>query len=63
MSKKKPKPIEYPLEVPITPRLLAAVDAAIGRKIPPGARVMIVAPPAPACTIPHFWTTTRKPTA
>ena len=44
MSKKTPKPIEYPLEVPITPRLLAAAEAAIGRKIPPGARVMIVAP-------------------
>jgi hypothetical protein len=45
MSKKPPKPIEFPCAVQITPRLIAAVESAIGRKMPPGARVMITAPP------------------
>lgn len=46
MSKKTPKPIAYPLEIQITPRLPAAVEAAAGRRMPPGARVQVI-PPAP----------------
>ena len=45
MSKKPAKPIEFPCAVQITPRLIAAVESSIGRKLPPGARVVITAPP------------------
>jgi len=44
---KKPKPLTHPLVVPITPRLLAAIEAAAGRKVPPGCRVLLAPPPPP----------------
>ena len=44
MSKKQPKPIPGPLVAKITPRLIAAVEDSIGRRLPPGCSI-IVKPP------------------
>ena len=57
---KKPiKPLTHPINLQITPRLLAAVEASAGRKVPPGARIMLVPPiqtpngtPTPKITAP-----------
>jgi hypothetical protein len=43
---KKPRPpILQPITVEITPRLLAAVEASIGRKITPGCQIIVNPPP------------------
>jgi hypothetical protein len=44
---KRPRPISLPIEVQITPRLLAAVEGSIGRRLSPGCKVMVVPPPPP----------------
>ena len=45
--KKTIKPLTHPINLQITPRLLAAVEASAGRKVPPGARIMLVPHPIP----------------
>lgn len=51
---KKPiKPLTHPINLQITPRLLAAIEASAGRKVPPGARIMLMpAPPKESPPIP-----------
>lgn len=47
------KPLSAPINVQITPRLLAAVEASIGRRIPPGCKVMVMPAPKPETTQPQ----------
>lgn len=44
--KKTIAPLPFPLNIQITPRLLAAVEASAGRKMPPGA-TLVMMPPVP----------------
>lgn len=45
--KKTIAPLPHPLQIEITPRLLAAVEASAGRKMPPGATLVMMPPPVP----------------
>jgi hypothetical protein len=42
---KPPKPLTAPVTLQITPRLLAAAEASMGRRLPPGTLLMAVPPP------------------
>jgi hypothetical protein len=41
---KTPEHLQSPVRIKITPRLLAAVEASAGHKVPPGARIMLMPP-------------------